>query len=407
MTPDAALFRPRQMLILIMVGLTAFIGSAYLMIFGETLISAGQNTFSYSAVGHKAFLETLQHLDIPVSVSRFKSMDKAGPATLLVLAEPDTAAYGLDLLDQVKNEDVVLVVLPKWDGIPDRHHRQWLREALPADERDVRQVLNRLFPGATLTRTGIGAVSDNAFGFAPTIAAAQLIRSKILSPIVAYDGGILLGEAKVGRAKVWVLSDPDILSNAGLGKGDNAELAVAMIRSLLPTGGSVMFDETIHGFEQPPNLLRTALELPFVTASIALVIAILTAILAGITRLGAPVADELPLSAGRETLLRNVAELLEYGRGTGAVLVRYPQLIVADVAQRLNVPKSLDEAGQIKWLDQRARKLGLPHNASDLLARGADLAHALDHGRSAASLGQMANQWKQEMLHGTRRRPVD
>nr|WP_298689417.1 DUF4350 domain-containing protein [uncultured Dongia sp.] len=407
MRQDTTLFRPRHLLILIMIGLVAFIGSTYLMIFGENLVSSGSNTFSHSAIGHKAFQETLRRVGIPVSISRFQSLEKAGRSTLLVLAEPDTSMGSLNLLDGLKAEEVVLVILPKWSGHVDQRHPHWVDAVKLQRIDDVTGILNRVVPGATLARHKTAAPYETGLGYAPSIAETQLIRGDAVSPIVAYQEGILLGEIKIGSAKVWLLSDPDVIANAGLGKGDNAQFAVAMIRALLPAGGSVMFDETIHGFEQPPNMMRTAFEVPFITATIAFAIAAITAILAGITRLGAPVPATARLAAGRETLLHNVAELLEYGRGAGAIMARYPRLVVADVAARLKAPKVLDENGQLAWLDQRARKLGLAKSASDLLAEGAALAARGDHGRGAAELGRTANQWKQEMLHGTRRRAVD
>lgn len=407
MTDDKALFRPRRLLLLIMVGLTAFLGFTYLMIFGENLVSAGSDTFSHSAIGHKAFQESLQRLGFPVSISRFQSLEKAGAATLLVLAEPDNLDHGTRPLDALKGEEIVLVVLPKRQGRAGFSNPHWLRRAELLELADVTGILTRVVPGASLVRARTAAPYESGLGYAPTVDQMQLMRSDALSPVVAYEQGMLIGEIRIGRAKVWLLSDPDVIANAGIGKGDNASFAVAMIRALLPAGGSVMFDETIHGFEQPPNMLRTAFELPFLTATVAFAMATLTAILAGITRLGAPVSAAPPLAAGRETLLRNIAELLEYGRGAPAIMTRYPRLVVADVAQQLKVPKALDEAGQLAWLDRRARKLGLAHSASDLLAQGAALSHQGDRGRGAADLGRMANQWKQEMLHGTRRRAID
>ncbi|MBK8161295.1 MAG: hypothetical protein IPK59_21940 [Rhodospirillaceae bacterium] len=405
MKQDRTLFRPRQLLALIMVGLTAFIGFTYLMIFGENLISAGSDTFSHSAIGHKAFQESLQRLGIPVSISRFQSLEKAGAATLLVLAEPDNLDHGTRPLDALKGEEIVLVVLPKWQGRASISNPEWLRQTKLIDVGDVTGILTRVVPGASLVRAKTGAPYESGLGYTPAVSQMQLMRSDALSPVVAYEQGMLIGEIRVGRAKVWLLSDPDIIANAGIGKGDNAPFAVAMIRALLPAGGSVMFDETIHGFEQPPNMLRMAFELPFLTATVAFAVATLTAILAGITRLGAPAPAAPPLAAGRETLLRNIAELLEYGRGAPAIMVRYPRLVVADVAQRLKVPKALDESGQVAWLDRRARKLGLSLTASDLLAQGAPLARHGDRG--VAELGRLADQWKQEMLHGTRRRAID
>jgi hypothetical protein len=408
MKANHALFHRRSLLILVITGLVAFLGSTYLMIFGDDLSSAGNNAFSYSATGHKAFLETLRRSGIPTSISRYQSLEKAGPANLLVLAEPGDDDIGLNILGELKGESVVLVVLPKWHGRPSRRQPTWVDRTALIAEASVSTVLHRVEPAATLVRHyQVARLIENRLGYTPTLEQPQLVRSNLLSPVVATADGILVGEIQIGRAKVWLLTDPDLISNAGLGKDDNASLAVGIVRNLLPAGGSVIFDESIHGFEQPPNLLRTAFELPFVMATIALVLAAGTALLAGITRFGAPRPTEPPLAAGRETLLRNVAGLLEYGRGASAILERYPRLVVADVASLLKAPHTLDESARLAWLDRRAHRLGLATTATELLAGSAVSARLGNHHRAAAELGRRTNQWKREMLHGTRRHAVD
>lgn len=401
-----ALFKRRALAAMIAVGLAAFIGSTYLMMFGEFDRTAGPSTLSSSAIGHKAFLETLQRVGIPASISRFNSLEKVGDTGLLILAEPDTAEAALEIVSTAKRTKRLLLVLPKRTGVPDSHNEGWLSQVLPLDD-EPEEVLERLLPDADLVTTSANRITINNLGPKPEIEEKQLIRSDKLSPIIAYEEGILLGVAGSGSSRIWVLSDPDLIANAGIGAGENAAVAVAMVEALLPAGGAVIFDEVIHGLEQAPNMMRVAFEPPFLTVTIAFALAALIALLAGLTRLGAPKPTPPPLAAGRETLLHNTAGLLEQGHGAGAVMARYPQLVVAEVAQRLHVPKSLDEAGQIAWLDRRAQKRGLIHNASDLLNMAGNWSRQSDHRGRARLLGEMTHHWKQEMLHGTGRRAVD
>ncbi len=94
-------------------------------------------------------------------------------------------------------------------------------------------------------------------------------------------------------------------------------------------------------------MLRTAFELPFVIATAAFALAVLVAILAGVSRFGLVRPAAPALSPGRSAFLRNVADLIEFGQGGGAVLRRYPRLVLADIAARLRAPSSLDEDGQV------------------------------------------------------------
>src|SRR5262249_21239120 len=85
-------FSPRTLVIIIAVGVLAFVGMLYLQLFGDAGdpdYEVGPSTYSRSAIGHKALLETLRQLDIPVLISRFKSAEKATDGSLLVLAEPN------------------------------------------------------------------------------------------------------------------------------------------------------------------------------------------------------------------------------------------------------------------------------------------------------------------------------
>ena len=117
------MFSPRTLLIIIAVGVLAFVGMLYLQLFGEAGdpgFEIGPSTYSSSAIGHKALLETLRRLDIPVVISRFRSGEKATGASLLVLAEPDDSETAAVLLGGFGNLPHGLLVMPKWEGTRDR-----------------------------------------------------------------------------------------------------------------------------------------------------------------------------------------------------------------------------------------------------------------------------------------------
>ena len=58
--------------------------------------SVGADAFSKSAVGHRAFVEVLEGLGLPVVVSRFRTSDRGGPGTLLLVLEPQKGNPILD-----------------------------------------------------------------------------------------------------------------------------------------------------------------------------------------------------------------------------------------------------------------------------------------------------------------------
>jgi hypothetical protein len=407
MTRGNGLFAPRVLPLFIAVGTAAFFCSVFLMLFGDSTRSAGHDTFSHSAIGHSAFKETLQRLGVPVSVSRFKTLEKTGGANLLMLIEPPTDDIGSAMLRDAKRESHVLLVLPKWDAIPHWKRRDWIGGIDYLDTKPFAHLVGQFDDDAEIVRstTADTKPTQNRFGFTPALHKPQFIRSAKLKPLIAYGDDILVGEIKLGNATLWVLSDPDIIANAGLAMGDNADLAAALIDEQLPLDGSVIIDETIHGFEQSPDLLRAAFELPFLPATVAFALAVLVAILAGISRFG-PVQPARPaLSPGRAAFLRNVADLIEFGQGGGAVLRRYPRLVLADVAARLRAPATLNEDSLVAWADQRAERLGMTLRMADLRAESDALSGRHGQQQSAATIGRRINQWRQEILHEPRNRP--
>jgi len=69
---------------------------------------------------------------------------------------------------------------------------------------------------------------------------------------VAGSGRNLLVEAPFGKGRVIILSDPYIVSNAGINLVDNARLAVNLVTS---RGGVIAFDEYHHGYGANNNRL--------------------------------------------------------------------------------------------------------------------------------------------------------
>ena len=87
MTAERQIFSPTALFWLIALGLLAFGGAAYFLIYGDSRIdtASGTNAYSYSALGHRAFVETLRRQDIPVRVSRVEPAGTADNSALLIM----------------------------------------------------------------------------------------------------------------------------------------------------------------------------------------------------------------------------------------------------------------------------------------------------------------------------------
>ena len=279
---------------MIVIGLGAFVTATYLEMFGDgggEPRTAQHDVFSRSAIGHRAFAAALRNLGIPVQVSRFRSFDKAGPGSLLLAIEPDFDAETEPLIGKLRDVPHALLVLPKWSGIPDRKKPIWVGRMDLVPESEPKSVLRAVARDALIQRDA-GTAEIDAPHFGGTIALAEpqyiLAGAVPIDPILTNAGKILLGSVKTGSGTLWILSDPDLLSNAGIDEADNGVVAISIVDALLPKGGTVIIDETLHGFEQRPNLMRTLLEPPFLPILIAVIVTALVLAWAGFARFGAP-----------------------------------------------------------------------------------------------------------------------
>ena len=389
-------FTPRAVFWLIAIGVVSFTGAAYFAVFGSTdTVSAGANAYSYSAIGHHAFIQSLKRAGIRVILSRNNSAAKAGDTALLVVAEPDEGFTTKETVAQLLTAQNVLFVLPKWRGRPDPVNPQWLASASMLPIEDVEGILRFVDPDARVRRP---ASQANDVKLVSGVTALQLIESERMEPVLYTSQGQLVGELSSGGRRVWVLSDPDLLSNHGLGQGHNSELAFALVDDLRPSQGAVVFDETVHGFLAAPNLWQAIFQFPLVVVTIQVMVAVLALILASTRRFGAPVPVSSPFRPGWAGLIDNTAHLIQH-RGYGPeILERYFDATLRDVSRRLHAPRNMDGDTLAEWVERVGAARGVDTRVADLqreirTAAGSD-------GAGLLAKAKRIYRWKQEIVHG-------
>ena len=396
----APVFQPRTVFWLVVVGSLSFAAALVVMVLGQDIgTTAKANSFSTSAIGHRAFVETLDRLGFRVLVSRHNSAEKAGEEGLLVLAEPIPGESGVTDLLGAPN---LLYVLPKRTGKPDPDNPRWLLETAIVPLPVVEASLDRILSGAQVVRPKTSpAWRSGAPGLEPEIAQPQLVRSERLSPFVGSDQGVLLGGLQTGSGTLWVLSDPDLLANHGIGLGDNAALLVRALEHMNPAGGLIVVDETIHGFTQPPSLWRSLFAFPFVVVTVQAVATLVVLMLAATERFGAPLPLPRVLPEGKAALLANTADLLSLGGHGRDLLRRYARVTLRDVARRLQLPAGLTRDEMIARLDRIAEARGIGDRFAEIDALvGASALRFGDGGRILQAAGRLFR-WKREMLNGS------
>jgi hypothetical protein len=402
---EQATFSSRTVIVLIAIGFLAFVGATYFMIYEDTsgFHRAGTNAYSHSAIGHKAFVDILRRLEVPVIVSRDNSAEKADHSALIVIAEPRLSLLEDEAIEELLSAGTALLVLPKWNGRADRYNPGWADRVRPVSSARVEDILKRVATDGKIAHGGDEiSWQPGPLGIVPTLSKPQLMKTTQLEPILASDQGMLIGELIHDNHRIWVLSDPDILSNHGIDDGDNAALTLAMIDELRSPDGAVIVDESIHGFRQRSNSWGPILELPFVVATILSLAAIIALMWAATERFGSPIAARRPTEAGKAGLIDNTASLLERSGYGAAILRRYLLVTLRDVGRRLHAPRRLDEAALIDWVDRVGEARGVKQRYG-VIRRQAE-AIAGSGGADSARLARAAQdlyRWKQEIVNGS------
>ncbi len=365
----------------------------------------GPTAFSRSAIGYAGIAEVLQRLGIPVVKSRFNSLENLRAGSVLVIAEPDARSGSGETIRRLLKASTVLLVLPKWTGKPSADRPDWIASADLAPIAEARSALRLAVTDAEVVRPGVvQGWSQNEIGLAPSLASpAQLVRGARLRPIVAANDGILLGEVRDNARRVWLLADPDVIANHGLAKDANASFALAMFNRLRGSAGSIVFDETVHGFAAAAaSPLKLLFEVPFVFVTVQAILAVLLLMWAATTRFGIPEPTPPPFTGSREALVRNAAGLLEFAGHHQVFVERYVQATIRYVADQIHAPCGLPDEALVGWL----KRVGRARRATVDCVEVMDRARVLlgnrrpDH-RALARVARDIHRWKREMIDGS------
>lgn len=371
------------------------------------------SSYATSAIGYAGFYDTLRRLEMPVLRSVGNTLQQVGAHGTLIVASPDTGRLtNQDDAAKLANAPRVLFVLPKWRGIADEYTPRWLAEVEPVMLFTAQETLS-LVVGTNSTVIRDKWPADwkyNEIGITPTPTneVVQMIRSDFLRPVVGTKDGMLVGEIINNGKIIWVLSDPDIMSNAGFGKGDNGVFMVTMLGVLrhwnnTDSNAPIVFDEVVHGYEQqagsPTKLLVT---FPYSIIAILVCLTAAFAVMAGISRFGAPRRPEPSLDFGKSGLINNGARLLDYAGHHTNVLQRYVRMTIRSVGQSLHAPNNLSDAALAQWLDRIGKTRKLKMSSASILAEAMQLNK--EDNQTLARLFKNAGEihtWKGEMLNGS------
>ncbi len=411
-----AAFTRRGALVLASVVTASMAATMFLSVYGDALFtprSAAADAWSRSALGHHAFLELVRRRGRVVVVSRARTAEKATTGAPTALLEPrvgDVDPRGEGRLDEIgSSARRLLVVLPKRAGSLDPKRPGWIAEEHLLPPEDVDRVLEALDLEATVFRPARRAEAGAWEGSlpAPELRDPQLVRSEALTPLLGTQDGILVGARETDAGRLLLVADPDLLETHGLGRGRNAELALAVLDRL---GGepTLIVDETLHGWELEPSLVQELLRFPLVLATLQAVVTLALLAWAALIRFGRPVPPAPLLHAGKEFLVQNVADMLRAGghaqeaaraylrAAREEVLARFPPPGGAETPEawlsRLEAARG--RAGELASLTRQVEAIGQRRPGA---RRGAEV--------DAVRAARRIQRWREELTHGAAGHP--
>ena len=395
-------FRQRTLMALIGLGAAAFLAMAYFMITGDGQRwkrVASPSTTSKSAIGYRGFVELLERFELPLAAPTTSALNQASLRIVLAPKDPKEVSNVLERARSSRRP--VLIVLPKWLA-----HARFFSDhvtgarLLATDQ--VRTMARPIADDIEIVRPdALGPWRNEVFQGEPMLSHPQLVRSDKLCPLVANGDGILIGRL-CRQPTVVVLSDPDLLANNGLWRGDNAVLAMSAVSRLRAGTGPIVVLEASTAAPPSRSIWRLAFAPPFVLVTLTAVLAIGVAAWRAATRFGSPQDEEAAPPGGVITLIDITARLLRPKADGGRLLRRYADLVTLDLGRRLRAPQHLQGPAEIgAWLDQSRRGTRADGSYGGLAAR----VEAVERDHKTAVAGVMdaaarLHRWREELLDG-------
>jgi hypothetical protein len=393
-TAEAA-FKARTMLIITAIGALAFIAMLVLGAYAPDLRSGrngGSHALSNGATGFSAIV---------------RLAEQTGRNPLIVRSNPDLESEDLTVISPEhgwtdlsavlarRGPRTTLLVLPKWDAAPDKQRPGWVRVSGLLPPEDPARTLYPATPftiarektrGEPLRTVAAGAPRELQF-LAPGV--LQTVGSKDVEPlIVNARGATVLGKLK--RGQLYILADPDLLNNHGMGDERQARAALALLDFLNSTGATaIRFDVTTNGLGRSRSPLKLAFDAPFLAVTLTIFAAMLLAGWQALVRFGPVRRPERAIAFGKAALVDNSAALIRKAGREAHLGGRYVDVIRERAVALFRLPPSLDS----QTLETRLEALN-PRRSFAATAQAAKQARKREELLGAA---QSLNHWLEEV----------
>jgi hypothetical protein len=387
-------FRSATILMIVAIGILAFAGMLILGAYAPDLRSGrngGAHALSNAATGFSGIVQLARATGRNPLILRNEGMLETED---LVVLTPENGSTDMTEALARRTTKPTLVVLPKWNTVADPRRSGWVRAQGLKPVRDPERVLAPAHPlsvrrhrsGGTPLRTLPGHAPAELRFTAP--GPLQTVAGPDLKPIVTDPAGRAV-LVQFGDQPLFLLADPDLLSNRGMADLRQAAAALAMLDFLNSTGaGSVTFDVTLNGLGQTRSPLRLLFDPPFLAVTLALASALLLAGLQALSSFGPPRRAERAIAFGKAALIDNAAALVRQARREAGLGRRYAETIRDKAVTVFAVPARLRDDAVIEYLDKLDGR-----SSFSALAAAAEAARTREELLAAA---QALHRWQRE-----------
>jgi hypothetical protein len=373
-------FRARTVAWMLAIGILSFVALLLLGAYAPDMRSGkngGAHALSNAAVGYSGIVRLAAATGRNPRIIR---SDHSYDAEELLVLTPESGATDISGPLEPRTAKVTLFVLPKWETNADKDHRGWVRHLGlkpvfdPAGVLSPRYMLHiRRHPSGGRPLVTVPDLPQDIRFTAPrplqvivginpkagpgvSDPTDRIIKRTLLPLVTDGAGGIIV--ARIGDAPLYVLSDPDLISNIGMNDPRNAASALALLDWLNSTGAkSIDFDVTLNGFGHSPSPLKLAFEPPFLAMTLALAAAILLAGLHALGRFGPVRRRERAIAFGKAALVDNSAAMLRKAGREARLGGRYAAVIRDRAVTAFAVPARLHDGAIDVYLDGLNRRM--------------------------------------------------
>ena len=404
---SGGVFRPLTAVLMVLVGMFAFSALLVLLAYAPDLKSGEDgeaHALSKSAVGFAGLAETLRLTGQPVVINRGTLHTSSGAGLLIVTPPPSADRKAIDALGFA---GPILVVLPKWQALPDIKHRGWVAKA-------------PLLDGAAFTKGSLGFQAGLR-------GEAGVARPRLRAMITPFDSGAELsvgpingfqtiraagwvpvivdaaGQTVLARAQdrlLFVLSDPDLLDTQGIKNLDTLATAVSIVRTLKVGDGPVIFDVRLNGLGRERGVLRLLFDPPFLAVTLCLATAAALAGFQAFCRFGPVSPGGRAIPMGKTALIDNTAALIRLAGREHRMGGRFADLTADLTARAVGAPRGLGGEPLVAFLD----RLGVARRQCEILSELGIQARMARTSDGLVAVTRRLFQWRLAMT-GTRAAP--